>query len=120
MPAPEILGQLLVRVIELEATAAAVNNTVLLLAKSIDERRDAQEALAHVIAGQELVITVLLRLLDAHGAVPAQEAITALEGVRETLSDENKKGPRATALDAQIEVLKSLALGQHRTAHQKH
>jgi hypothetical protein len=55
MPAPEILGQLLVRVIELEATAAAVNNTVLLLAKSIDERRDAQEALAHVIAGQELV-----------------------------------------------------------------
>jgi hypothetical protein len=86
------------------------------LAKGIDERRDAQAVMAQIIAGQQLVITVLLRLLDARGAVPAQEAITALEGVRETLSDEEKKGPRRAAIDVQIEVLKSLGIGQHKMA----
>jgi len=117
MPPPELLGQLLVRVIELEATVAALNNTVLLLAKGIDERRDAQAALAQVITGQQLIVTVLFRLLDARGAVPVREVITALAAVRETLSDEEKKGPRAMTIDSQIEVLKSRAPGQRRRQH---
>jgi hypothetical protein len=104
MPEPNLTA----RIEALELEVMTLKNGGLFLAKGIDERRDAQAGMAHIIAGQQLVMTVLFRLLALRGAVPAQEAITALVGVRETLSDEDKKGPRAAAIDFQVDVLKSL------------